>query len=123
MDKNDNFAEEDDLGELHTDALNISKIGQNNYKIYFRQKVKGIKTSSIKLQPALMTKSDHTEYHKIENQTKDAISKECQAMLSNIAFEDENEKQYYETKIKKSNIKKDELIEIFNQLKSEMIIS
>ena len=70
-----------------------------------------------------MTKSDHTEYHKIENQTKDAISKECQAMLSNIAFEDENEKQYYETKIKKSNIKKDELIEIFNQLKSEMIIS
>jgi len=123
LDKNENPAKDDDLEELNVDTLNISKIGHQNYKLFFEKKINAVPTGSIRLKPAFITKSDFAEYNKIENQRKDEIITEIVTMLTKIEFEDENEKKYFEAKVKKSNIKKDELIGMFNQLKTQLILS
>ena len=122
LDKDEDPNEEDDLEDLNVDVLNISQIGHTNYKVFFEKKIDATPTGSIKLKPALFTKCELEEYNKIENQTKSIITKEILNMMDKIDFEDENEKKYFEGRIKKTVIKKDELIEMFNELKTKLIL-
>ena len=121
LDKNEDPFEEDDLGDLNVDAFNISKIGHNNYKLFFERKIEAASTGSIKLKPAFMAKSESQEYDKIENRTKSEICKEISAIMEQITFNDENERKFFEGKVQRNNTKKDELVEIFNQLKSKLV--
>ena len=114
---------EEGLKDLHEDAMNLSEIGLANYKKYFAQKIKGIPTTSIKLKPAFITKIDFEEYNKIENKTKEQIAKEINIMIPRTVFEDANEKSYYESKAKRSNIKKDQLIELYYEIRNKMVLS
>lgn len=123
IDKKENPNNADDLGDFNIDTLKIANIGHENYKQFFKAKIKAIPTGSIKLKPALITKSDFTEYHKIENQTKLQITNQCLAMLEKTEFEDQNELDYYEGKIKKSNVKKDELLELFHMLNDKLVLN
>ena len=43
-------------------------------------------------------------------------------MLSKVEFDDENEKDYYESKTMKTNTKKDELIEMYGEIQSKLIL-
>ena len=111
------------LGDWHKDIFDLSKIGFENYRKYFVEKIKAVPTTSIKLKPAFITKGDFEDYNKIENQTKAQIAKEINIMIPQIAFDDINEKSYYEYKAKKSKIKKDELIEMYHEIRSKLVLS
>ena len=114
--QNENPTDEEDLGDLHENTLKISKIGKENYRIFFEKKIDAILTGSIRLQPAFVTKSDSVSYHRIENQRKEDIVKEIVQIISEIEFEEMNERKYFEAKAQKSTTKKDVLIEIHTEL-------
>ena len=123
LDKQERPVDEEELGNFHEDVLDISKIGFVNFKQYFCKKIRGIPTTSIKLTPAFITKANFEEYNKIENKTKEVIVKEIKLMMPQTVFEDSNEKSYFESKANRSNVKKDELINLFYELRNKMALS
>jgi len=122
LDKNENPNEKDDLGEFHKDILSLSKVGMSNYEIFFKRKIKSIPTGSIKLKPAFILKEDCEEYDKIENKTKEEIKANIVSMVAQVEFDDENEKTYFETKTGRTNTRKDELVEIYYEIKTKLIL-
>ena len=49
------------IGELSDDILNLTKIGMDNYKLFFKNKLNAVKTGSIKLKPAFFTKAERED--------------------------------------------------------------
>merc|ERR1712025_1320362 len=100
--------QDEDLGGLHEDVIDLVQVGWENYKQYFMKKIRGIPTTQIKLRPAFITKSSYDEFNKIENKTKEEILGEIKKILTKVAFEEVMEKQYFEAKVQRSNVKKSE---------------
>ena len=114
---------EDDLGEYYEDVIDVTKVGRENFKQYFKKKIRGVPTTQIKLRPAFITKNSFKEFNMIENKTKEVILEEIKQVLPEVVFEEENEKHYYEAKVKRSSIKKTELIDLYYDLKGRMIMT
>ena len=110
------------LGDLHQDVLNISEIGKENYRKYFLSRINAVPTGSIKLKPAFITKKSSCEYEKLENKPKIEIISQIKKIVSQIDFDDPQEKIYYENKICKTNLKKCELVEIHTELSQMLAI-
>ena len=72
--------------------MNLKGVGFANYKKFFESRIKAIPTSQIPLKPAFLTKNAHTEFHRIENQTKAQIVVKIQQMITSTEFSDELEK-------------------------------
>ena len=110
------------LGDLHQDVLNISEIGKENYRKYFLSRINAVPTGSIKLKPAFITKKSSCEYEKLENKPKIEIISQIKKIVSQIDFDDPQEKIYYENKMCKTNLKKCELVEIHTELSQMLAI-
>ena len=123
LDKQERPEVEEDLGEYHEDVIDVVKVGWDNFKQYFMKKIRGIPTTQIKLRPAFITKNSFKEFNMIENKTKEVILEEIRQMLPEVVFEEENEKQYYEAKVKRTSVKKAELIDLYYDLKARMILT
>ena len=123
LDKHELPEEEEGLDDVHEDVLDLAKVGWENYKEYFFKKIRGIPTTSIKLTPAFITKKDFVEFNKIENKTKEVIAKEIKLLITQVVFEDEMEKAYYESKAKRMNVRKDELIDLYNDIRNKQVLS
>lgn len=119
--KNENPLNPEEIGDLHEDVMNISQIGKENYRTFFKNRILAIPTGCIKFKPAFITKKSYSEYQKIENQSKKVISEKILEIISKITFEDPQEKTYFENKAVKMTIKKTELIEIYTEL-SQMLV-
>ena len=74
------------------------------------------------MKPAFVLKKQYDEYSKIENKTKEEIRKEIVLMVNQISFEDENELNYFESKTRRTNTKKDELLEVYHELKTKLVL-
>ena len=108
------------LGDLHPDVLKVGKIGMENYRAFFKQRIYAVSTGSIKLRPAFITLKAGLEYDKLENQTKKVITEQIFEMINRIEFENSQDKLYYENKAKKTTSRKDELLDIHIDL-SQML--
>ena len=104
------------LEDLHEDVLNLKGVGFANYKKFFESRIKAIPTSQIPLKPAFLTKNAHTEFHRIENQTKAQIVVKIQQMITSTEFSDELEKSYFISRAGSKSIKKSELLDLYNDL-------
>ena len=123
LDKHELPEEEEGLDDVHEDVLDLAKVGWENYKEYFFKKIRGIPTTSIKLTPAFITKKDFMEFNKIENKTKEVIAKEIKLLITQVVFEDEMEKSYYESKAQRMHVRKDELIDLYNDIRNKQVLS
>ena len=85
-------------------------------------KIKGIKTGSIKLKPAFFNKNAAEEYEKIENKTKGEIREKIKLLIDALDFEDEDEKTFYTVKCNKPTTKKDELVNLFNDMMTRSVL-
>ena len=110
------------IGGLSDDIFNLSKIGMDNYKLFFKRKLNAVKTGSIRLKPAFFTKTEREDFEKIENKTKEEIRTKINAMVHTLDFEDENEKTFYITRCNRSSTKKDELINIYNDMMAKTVL-
>ena len=110
------------IGGLSDDIFNLSKIGMDNYKLFFKRKLNAVKTGSIRLKPAFFTKTEKEDFEKIENKTKEEIRTKIKAIIDTLDFEDENEKTFYVTRCNRSSTKKDELINIYNDMMAKTVL-
>ena len=122
LDENEEPFIKADLGEFHEDTLRLAEIGKENYESFFKMKILATPTGRIKLKPAFVLKKQYDEYSKIENKTKEEIRKEIVLMVNQISFEDENELKYFESKTRRTNTKKDELLEVYHELKTKLVL-
>ena len=111
-----------DIGEWNDDIFHLAKIGMDNYKIFFINKLSSVKTGSIKLKPAFFTRKGREDYEKIENKTKEEIRTKINSVIDTIDFEDEDEKLFYVTRCSRSSIKKDELINLYNDMMAKTVL-
>ena len=110
------------LGDLHEDILRITEIGRQNYRKYFLSRINAVSGGKIKLKPAFFTKEACREYEKLENQTKNEMVLKIKNVISEIHFDDPQEKLYYEIKAKKTNLKKCELVNLYRELLDMLVI-
>ena len=110
------------LGELHQDVLKISEIGKDNYKKYFLERINAVPTGKIKLRPAFLTKKSGWEYEKLENQPKKEIISQIQKLITQINFDDPQEKIFYENRASKTNTNKCELVNIHAELSQMLLV-
>ena len=122
LDLNEDPGDSMDFGDLNEDVLRLRKIGRENYDSFFKLKIKGIKTGSIKLKPAFFNKNAAEEYEKIENKTKGEIREKIKLLINALDFEDEDEKTFYTVKCNKPTTKKDELVNLFNDMMTRSVL-
>ena len=122
LDLNEDPAHNMDLGELNEDVMRLRKIGLENYERFFKLKLQGIKTGSIKLKPAFLSKKDAIEFEKIENKTKDEIRSKIKVIIDSLEFDDDDEKTFYTVRCNRPATKKDELVNLFNDLATRSVL-
>ena len=123
LNKNENPAIIEGLGDLHEDVLKITQIGNENYEVFFHKRIIAVSTGSIKLKPAFITRQACSDYENIENQSKNLISERILILVSQIDFETFEEKQYFENKARKKSVTKNELLEIHSDLEQMLVVN
>ena len=74
LQKNENPKVNEDLGVFHEDIMKVNEIGKENYRQFFKKRILGTPTGSIRLKPVFVTKDAQTDYEKIENRPKSEIA-------------------------------------------------
>ena len=120
--RNEDAEEKEDLGDIHEDIMKVDQIGKENYREFFKKRITGTSTGSIRLKPLFVTKEAYNDYEKLENQPKSVIAEKIKDLILKIDFEDPQEKMYFENKSTRTDTRKNELIELHTELTSMVVL-